>query len=164
MRPGRAADHSTPSSAAVMEEQSYTSTHRLSHNGPVTGTPLFSQKVRSSIDWDVVQRSLEPGYRRFTRKHRPHLKEPNSLLRLHDLFSLPPSLSRPPTLYLFLSVILPCSHFSVFSLLHFSSGNTLTSSTPKSLFTCLMTGTRSVNRYIDVKVLLESNTARKNIG
>ena len=38
MRPGRAADHSLPSSAAVMEEQSYTSTHPLGHIGPVTGS------------------------------------------------------------------------------------------------------------------------------
>ena len=38
MRPGRAADHSLLSSAAVMEEQSYTSTHPLGHTGPVTGT------------------------------------------------------------------------------------------------------------------------------
>jgi len=38
VRPGRAADHSPPSSAAVMEEYSYTSTHRLGHTGPVTGT------------------------------------------------------------------------------------------------------------------------------
>ena len=35
MRPGRAADHSPPSSSAVMEEKSYTSTHSLGHNGPV---------------------------------------------------------------------------------------------------------------------------------
>jgi len=35
---GRAADHSRPSSAAVMEEQSYTSTHPLGHTGPVTGS------------------------------------------------------------------------------------------------------------------------------
>jgi hypothetical protein len=34
--PGRAADHSPPSSAAIMEEQSYTSTHPLGHTGPVT--------------------------------------------------------------------------------------------------------------------------------
>ena len=33
MRPGRAADHSPPSSAAVMEEYSYTSTHPLGHTG-----------------------------------------------------------------------------------------------------------------------------------
>ena len=38
MRPGRAADHSPPSSAAVMEEYSYTSTNPLSHTGPVTGS------------------------------------------------------------------------------------------------------------------------------
>ena len=38
VRPGRAADHSPPSSAAVMEEYSYTSTHTLGHTGPVTGS------------------------------------------------------------------------------------------------------------------------------
>ena len=38
MRPGRAADHSPPSSAAVMEQYSYTSTHPLGHTGPVTGS------------------------------------------------------------------------------------------------------------------------------
>ena len=38
VRPGRAADHSPPSSAAVMEEQSYTSTHHLGHTGLVTGS------------------------------------------------------------------------------------------------------------------------------
>ena len=36
MRPRRAADHSPSSSAAVMEEYSYTSTHPLGHTGPVT--------------------------------------------------------------------------------------------------------------------------------
>ena len=38
MRPGRAADHSPPSSAAVKEQYSYTSTHPLDHTGPVTGS------------------------------------------------------------------------------------------------------------------------------
>ena len=38
VRPGRAAEHSPPSSAAVMEEYSYTSTHPLGHIGNVTGT------------------------------------------------------------------------------------------------------------------------------
>ena len=38
VRPGRAADHSPPSSAAVVEEQSYTCTHPLGHTGPVTGS------------------------------------------------------------------------------------------------------------------------------
>jgi len=36
--PDRAADHSPPSSAAVMEQYSYTSTHPLGHTGPVTGS------------------------------------------------------------------------------------------------------------------------------
>ena len=38
VRPGLVADHSSPSSAAIMEQQSYTSTHPLGHIGPVTGT------------------------------------------------------------------------------------------------------------------------------
>ena len=38
VRPGSAADHSPPSSAAVMEEQSYNFTHPLGHTGPVTGS------------------------------------------------------------------------------------------------------------------------------
>ena len=41
MRPGRAADHSPPSRAAVMEEYSYNSTHPLGHAGTVTGTHYF---------------------------------------------------------------------------------------------------------------------------
>ena len=36
----RAADHSPPSSAAVIEEQSYTSTHPVGHTGPVIGITL----------------------------------------------------------------------------------------------------------------------------
>jgi len=38
VRPERAADHSPLSSAAVMQEYRYTSTHPLSHTGPVTGS------------------------------------------------------------------------------------------------------------------------------
>jgi len=38
VQPGCAADHSPPSSAAVMEEYTYTSTHPLGRTGPVTGT------------------------------------------------------------------------------------------------------------------------------
>jgi len=41
MRPGRAADHSPPSSAAVMEG-TVTSTHPLGHTGPVTGKLYFT--------------------------------------------------------------------------------------------------------------------------
>ena len=49
MRPGRAADHSPPSSAAVMEEQSYTCTHPLGHTGPVMGSLyLFIPQLRYS--------------------------------------------------------------------------------------------------------------------
>jgi hypothetical protein len=36
VRPGRAADHSPSSSAAVVEEYSYTSTYHLGPTGPVT--------------------------------------------------------------------------------------------------------------------------------
>jgi len=38
VRPGRAADHSPPSSAAVMEEWGYISTHPLGHTGPAKGS------------------------------------------------------------------------------------------------------------------------------
>ena len=44
MRPGRAADHSPRSSAAVMEEYSYISTHPLDHTGPVTGSHVEYRK------------------------------------------------------------------------------------------------------------------------
>jgi len=37
VRPGRAADHSPPSSAVVMKEWSYTSTHSLDHTTSVKG-------------------------------------------------------------------------------------------------------------------------------
>ena len=43
---GCAADHSPPSSAAVMEEWSYTSTHPLGHTGPVMGSLyLYSSTI-----------------------------------------------------------------------------------------------------------------------
>ena len=44
VRPGRAADHSAPSSAMVMEEYSYDSTHPLGHNRACNGntsSPFF---------------------------------------------------------------------------------------------------------------------------
>jgi len=44
---GHAADHSPPSSAAVMEEYSYTSNHPLGHTGPVTGT-LYITSISTS--------------------------------------------------------------------------------------------------------------------
>ena len=45
VRPGRAADHSPPSSAAVMEEYSYTSTHPLGHNRACNGNTLPLYKL-----------------------------------------------------------------------------------------------------------------------
>ena len=41
VRAERSSDHSHTSSAAVMEEYSYTSTHPLGHTGPVTGSLFF---------------------------------------------------------------------------------------------------------------------------
>ena len=51
----RAADHSPPSSAAVVEEYSYTSTYPLGHTGPVTGSLyLFLLLIRYCVlDSDV---------------------------------------------------------------------------------------------------------------
>jgi len=48
VRPGRAADHSPPFSAAVMEEYIYTYTHPLGHTGQVTGS-LYLSNV--SVKW-----------------------------------------------------------------------------------------------------------------
>ena len=50
---GCAADHSPPSSATVMEEQSYTSTHPLGHNTPVTGKLYFLVKSPFSMSLKV---------------------------------------------------------------------------------------------------------------
>jgi hypothetical protein len=50
--PGSAADHSPPSSAVVMEEYSYTSTHPLGHTGPVTG--LLYLYVGIIVNRDLV--------------------------------------------------------------------------------------------------------------
>ena len=41
MRPGSAVGHSPPSSAAVMEEESYTSTKPLGYTGSVAGSLYF---------------------------------------------------------------------------------------------------------------------------
>ena len=58
MRSGRAADHSPPSSAAVMEEQSYTSTHSLGHTGPVKGS-LYLFFISSIFDKYVMEHYME---------------------------------------------------------------------------------------------------------
>jgi len=63
VRPGRAADHSPPSSAAVMEQYSYTFTHRLGHTGPVTGSLYFLHKtVDRSVIHSVVLIKCDSGY------------------------------------------------------------------------------------------------------
>ena len=49
LRPGHVADHSPPSSAAVMEEYSYTSTHLLGHTGPVTASLYFTFYVIKEV-------------------------------------------------------------------------------------------------------------------
>jgi len=55
VRPGRAADHSPPSSALAMEQWSYTSTHPLGHTGPVTGTHyLFTAMNYASFTQCIV--------------------------------------------------------------------------------------------------------------
>jgi len=54
VRPGRAADHSPPSSAAVMEEYSYTSTHPLGHTGPVTGSHFIIHFIKNYVNFKVV--------------------------------------------------------------------------------------------------------------
>ena len=56
MRPGRAADHSPPSSAMVMEEYSYIFTHPLGHTGPVMGSldlDYIKQLVLTSVSGAV---------------------------------------------------------------------------------------------------------------
>jgi len=60
----RAADHSPPSSTAVMEEYSYTSTHTVGHNGPVTESlyilPLYIY-IYIYI-WGQVVPQMRPGH------------------------------------------------------------------------------------------------------
>ena len=61
VRPGRAADHSPPSSAAVMEEYRYTSTHPLGHTGPVTGSLYLCLLLILHAEMQVAIRIL-PNY------------------------------------------------------------------------------------------------------
>jgi len=64
VRPERAADHSLPSSVAVMEEYSYNSTHPLGHTGPVTGSLyLYLNDIRSIVrNSSVGSHLLVPQY------------------------------------------------------------------------------------------------------
>jgi len=49
VQPGRAADHSPTSSAAVMEEKRYTFTHPVGHTRPVTGFLYLLYKESSYL-------------------------------------------------------------------------------------------------------------------
>jgi len=60
VRLGRAADHSPPSSTAVMEEYSYTSTHPLGHTGPVKGT-LYLYRVYTEESITRLERRENEG-------------------------------------------------------------------------------------------------------
>jgi hypothetical protein len=51
LRPGRAADHSPSSSAAVMDEYSCNSTHPLGHTGPVTGSFYLYKRIIYPSQW-----------------------------------------------------------------------------------------------------------------
>ena len=67
LRPGGVADYSPPSSVAVMEEYSYTSTHPLGHTGPVTGSLyLLSITVKPSFPECLLESNLNtlPQYLR----------------------------------------------------------------------------------------------------
>jgi len=55
VRPGLAADHSQLSSAAVMKEYSYNSTHPVGHTGPVTGSFYIKIKcIRLTSDGSLT--------------------------------------------------------------------------------------------------------------
>ena len=63
MRRGRAADHSPPSSAAVMEEKSYTSTHPLDHTGPVTESLYVFYKAYIILSDDRNKQGIDKNIR-----------------------------------------------------------------------------------------------------
>ena len=98
MRPGRAADHLPPSSAAVMEEYSYTCTHPLGHTGPVTGS-LYLYLFSNSGDetWEVRRQIEDNSGRNIFKKDKywadfePGIQNPISscqILRTCHLFPL----------------------------------------------------------------------------
>jgi len=72
-RPGRAADHSPLSSAAVTEGWSYTSTHPLGYTGPVTGTLyLFTSYALWMVSAFPFQSSLANPRTRCPSNRTPH--------------------------------------------------------------------------------------------
>ena len=87
VRPGRAADHSPPSSAAVMEEQSYTSTHPLGYIGPVTGSlQLFLRPyawvfIRTFQPFQCLYSRLYMGVILYDKSHHSSLRPQSSQLQ-----------------------------------------------------------------------------------
>jgi len=76
VRPGRAADNSPPSSAAVIEEYSHTSTHPLGQTGPVTGSLYLLAPVSSVgivTDYGLDGPGSNPGGDEIFRLSRPAL-------------------------------------------------------------------------------------------
>jgi len=55
VQPGCAADHSPPSSAAVMEEWGYTPTHPLGHTRPVTGSLYLLHFLPGNLNFKCVK-------------------------------------------------------------------------------------------------------------
>jgi len=72
VRPGRAADHSPPSSAAVMEEYSYNSTHPLGHTGPVTGSLYLDITCSSTYKYWPEDGLVRPKIATNTRSNKKH--------------------------------------------------------------------------------------------
>jgi len=112
VRPGRVADRSPPSSAVVMEEYSYTSTHPPGHTGPVTGSLyLISNFVQTFRDnlfkalgplrWDHHSPRHNAEERRYSVK--------TFEIQLGNHF-LPPHLSLTPVSFPFLLLISCLSH------------------------------------------------------
>jgi len=105
VRLGRAADHSPPSSAAIMEEYSYTSTHPLGHTGPVTGSLYlflvpdnFVKLIRQTENWETATNQAVMLHSPFTFRTvylRALLKIPSLLPDKRFLrYKNPPSLRR----------------------------------------------------------------------
>ena len=67
VRSGRAADHSPPSTAVVMEEYSYTSTHPLCHNRACNGNTLpFLRPVYQTLGCHISGHDLNTEVSFFT--------------------------------------------------------------------------------------------------
>ena len=86
MRPGRAADHSRPSSAAIMEQYSYTSTHPLGHTGPVTGS-LYLYLFTSFVSLWISRDSRDSSVGTASRVRAVRKRNVGSILGTGKIFS-----------------------------------------------------------------------------